>query len=456
MKIFKEPAVPEDQLLLLPPNVADFVAEDAAVRIFSELVDQLDCSALRDRHKGGGAPAYDPVMLFKVLVFGLSEGIRSSRRLARCLTYDVRFMYLVRMSRPDFRTIARFRKSREEAIAVLFRETVLLAKGMGLVLLEHGSVDGTKLVSQASRRRYIRADELEASLTKLDDRIAQLLREMAETDAAEDLEHGDGPGDGVPDELRNLEERKKRLQQAKADLASQGTKAVVTTDPESRLMKTGDGLRPSYNAQAVVDSNVQIIVAADVTQEAVDARQLRPMLERVKSTMEELPKQVTADGGYWSKDSLDYTQEQNLDAYIAPAGTKENKLAGWTYDKDRDVLLSPNEEEYVYSTKRVNRGRTYRGYRCRKTRHLKWINNDADQIMRMRGKVATQEGKAIYRKRQTIVEPVFGHIKGPLGLQKLLLRGLTGARIEYLLACIAHNLGKMAGVRQKNSAFNPA
>jgi transposase len=448
VKIFKEPVVPEDQLLLLPPNVADFVAQDASVRIFSELVDQLDCSALRAPHKGGGAPAYDPVMLFKVLVFGLSEGIRSSRRLAGSLTRDMHFMYLARMSRPDFRTIARFRRCHEEAIASLFVQTVVLARRMGLALLEHGSVDGTKLGSQASMRSYQRGDELEASLARIDQRIAELLREMEETDAAEDREHGDGPGDGIPDELRNLHERKKRLEQAKADLQSQGTRAVVMTDPQSRLMKTTEGLRPSYNAQAVVDSGAQIILAADVTQDEADARQLRPLLEKVKSAVDGLPVQVTADGGYWSKDSLDYVDEQKLDAYIAPKGAKEDNLAGWVYDEERDILTSSQGEEHIYSTKRKSRGRTYRGYRCPKTRKLKWINEDRVQIAAMRAKVATPEGKAIYRRRQTIVEPVFGHIKGPYGLRKLLLRGLSGAKIEYLLACITHNLGKMVSVRQ--------
>src|SRR5690349_23662071 len=135
-KLFKDPAVPVDQLFLLPPSVADFVAEDAPVRVLSELIDQLDLESLLKAYRGGGAPAYDPAMLFKVLVFGLSEGIRSSRRLAGALTYDVRYMYLARMSQPDFRTICRFRRSQGEAIVGLFTETVLLAKQMGLVLLE--------------------------------------------------------------------------------------------------------------------------------------------------------------------------------------------------------------------------------------------------------------------------------------------------------------------------------
>ena len=456
MKIYKEPVVPEDQLLLLPPNIADFVVEDARVRIFSELVDQLDCRTLRELHTGGGAPAYDPVMLFKVLVFGCSEGVHSSRRLASMVAYDVRFMYLARMSQPDFRTIARFRQLQEKAIIELYAQTVLLARRMGLVLLEHVSVDGTKLRSGASMRRYRRADKLEESLATTEQRIAELLREMEETDAAEDEEHGDGPGDGIPDELRRLDARKKRLEQAKKELQAQGTKAIVTTDPESRMMKTNNGILPSYNAQAAVDSAAQIIVAAEVTQQATDAHQLRPMLEQVKSTMDGLPEQVTADGGYWSKESLDYVQEQNLDAYIAPAGTKEDNLAGWEYDKERDVLRSPDGEEYIYSTKRKNRGRTYRGYRCPLSRKLKWMNEDASQIAQMREKVAAPEGKAIYRRRQAIVEPVFGHIKGPIGLQRLRLRGLRGAKIEYLLACITHNLGKMANIQQPNTASNPA
>jgi transposase len=365
-------------------------------------------------------------------------------------------MYLARMSQPDFRTIARFRRSQEEAIARLFTQTVLLASRMGLVLLEHAAVDGTKIGSRASMHRYWRADDLEECLARTDQRIAEVLQEMEEADSAEDEEHGDGPGDGIPDELRSLQARKRRLEQVKQELQTQGTKAIAATDPESRMMKTREGVLPSYNAQAVVDAGAQIIVAAAVTQEAIDARQLRPMLEQANDAVGGLPEQVTADAGYWSKDSLDYVGEQELDAYIAPAGTKQDNLAGWVYDKERDVLHSPEGEEYLYSTKRKMRGRTYRGYRVPKTRRMRWINNDADQIRRMREKVATPEGKAIYRRRKTIVEPVFGHIKGPIGLRKLLLNGLSGARIEYLLACSAHNLMKMVSAMTNSQAKCPA
>jgi len=456
VKIFKEPAVPVDQLFLLPPSVTDFVPEDAPVRLLSELIDQLDLEPLLKAYRGGGAPAFDPVMLFKVLVFGLSEGIRSSRRLAGALTYDVRYMYLARMSRPDFRTICRFRRSQGEAIVGLFAETVLLAKQMGLVLLEHTAVDGTKLRAQGSMQRYRKAHELDEVLAKTQERVVQLLKEMEETDSAEDDEHGDGPGDGIPDELRSLQERKKRYEQAKAEMEAAGARAVVTTEPESRMMKTADGVLPCYNAQAVVDSAAQIVVAAEVTQDAVDFHQLGPMLERAKQTVDALPEKVTADGGYWSKESLDYVDQQKLDAYIAPAGAKEDKLAGWVYDAERDVLLSPEGEEHVYSTQRLNRKRRYRGYRNPRTGKMKWLNEDAEQIAGMRRKVASPEGKAIYNRRKTIVEPVFGHIKDAYGMRRLLLRGKSGAKIEYLLACITHNLSKMAGANTARKTLSPA
>ena len=456
MKVFKTPFVPEDQLLLLPPNIADLVPEDSEVRIFSELVDQLNASALYAPYKGGGAPAYDPLMLFKVMVFGSTQGMRSSRQLARALAYDVRFMYLSRMSRPDFHTIARFRRLHEAAIRALFTQSVMLANEMGLVLMEQAAVDGTKLVAHGSKRRYRRQEELDESLGKVQERIARVLKEMEEADAQEDEEHGDGPGDGIPEELRSLKARKERLEQAKKDLGEQLVRAVVMTDPESRMMQTTGGIRPAFNAQAVVDSKAQIIVAADVTKEQSDARQLKPMLEQAKDTVGEHSDKVVADGGSWSKDSLDYAQAQNLDAYIAPAGTKEDNLAGWTYDPGQDVWRSPSGDEHLFSATRQQHGRTYRLYRCPKNRRMKWVNQDAAQMQGMRQKVATPEGKAIYKKRQTIVEPVFGHLKGPYGLRKLLLCGLSGARIEYLLACTAHNLSKMAHLQKTNPAAFPA
>lgn len=471
-KVFKTPAVPVDQLLLLPPNVADLVPEDGLARILSELVDRLDCRALVEPYKGGGPPAYDPVMMFKVLVFGCTEGIRSSRRLARALTYDVRFMYLARMSTPDFRTIARFRRTHEKAIAQLFAETVLLANQMGLVLLEFTAVDGTKLEAQGSRRNYRHSDELDADLARTKERIAQILSELEKADTLEEQQDnvsGDGNSndsngsngngssgslDDIPEELRTLQARKARLDELKAELQSQQetqrandvkeVSALVTTDPDSRMMMTTNGIRPCFNAQMVVDGAAQIVMAADVTQQVTDSRQLKPMLDQLQDTIGRLPDQVAADAGYWSKTNLDYSQSQRLNAYIAPAGTKTDNMAGWKYIAERDVWLCPEGGEHLFLSTRERYGRTYRLYRKAGTKKPKWVNDDNEQMTRMRAKVASPDGKAAYKRRQVVVEPVFGHIKGSYGLRRLLLRGKSGAKIEFLLACIAHNLGKIA------------
>jgi len=443
MKVFKEPEVPTDQLLLLPPNVEDFVPMDAPVRVLSEIVDLLDCSSLQEAYPGGGAPAYDPIVLFKGLVFGDSQGVRSSRQLARAFEHDLRFMYLARMSKPSYRTICRFRCANQKAIEELFLQTVLFARRLKLALLDHVSVDGTKLDAAGSKRQYFTTESVEAGLAKLAEKIAQIMANMAANDAREDLEYGEGPDDGIPDALRNLLERKARLEQAKAEMEARGLGAIILTDPDSRMMKTNAGPRPAFNAQAVVDAQAQIIVAADVTLDAADAHQLRPMLEQVEKTLGEMPDQVTADGGYWSKDSLDFVEERNVDAYIAPGGCTENTLEGWTYDASADTYTSPDGDIYRFSCIRTSHGRASRVYHCRRTRKQKWVAVDAAQIIRMREKVRSVEGRAIYRLRQIIVEPVFGHIKGAFGLRKLLMRGLSGARFEYLLACITHNLGKI-------------
>jgi transposase len=259
------------------------------------------------------------------------------------------------------------------------------------------------------------------------------------------------------------------LERAKELLAEQGAKTpnlktVATTDPQSRLMKTRVGFRAAYNAQAVVDDKNQIILAAEVTQQEADNAQLAPMLEQVRHNCGELPRQASADTGYWSLASLEYASSQGVDAYI-PAAAKTPRQAtaldGWTYDPDTDAFRSDAGEEMYFNRERERGGRNYRIYRkCvggrkgRKGRKEVWIRTNGLLAEAMRAKLITPEGRAIYKRRQEIVEPVFGHLKACLGLQRLLLRGLQGARIEYLLACTAHNLGKI--VRRQALTFAKA
>jgi len=424
--------------------VDDFVGPQDPVRILSEVLDSIDSSRLYARYEGGGAPAYDPLMLLKVLVFGNCLGILSSRKLASSLRYDVRFMYLAQMGRPDFRTIARFRKNHLDTVKYLFAESVRICLTMGLVLLEHGAADGTKLEANVSGKQTYKAERLEKKLSSIEEKIAELLLQAEEIDAQEDAEHGDAAGDEIPAELKDLKRRKERLEAAKKALQETGRQSVAATDLESRLMKTTAGNRPAYNAQAVVDGANQIVVAAAVTQAESDNRELAPLLEQVEANTGGLPKQVTADGGYFSPQSLACVEEKSLDAYIPDPVSLKERNPGWEYDRENDRFMGPSGEVLTFRRKRTKRSVLYHIYRGAGTRKEVWVRQDGDRAARMRAKMQTPEAKQVYRLRKQIVEPFFGHLKGPLNLRRLLMRGLSGATTQYLLACTAHNMMKLA------------
>jgi hypothetical protein len=155
---------------------------------------------------------------------------------------------------------------------------------------------------------------------------------------------------------------------------------------------------------------------------------------------------VLADGGYWSKDSLDFLEEHGVDGYINPSCVPRNPLAGWAYDEATETYTSPEGKRYRRQRERPKHGRIYTIYQCSTDGRQKWANREAPQLDNMRDKVLSPEGQNIYGRRQAIVEAVFGHVKGRYGLRRLFLRGLAGARFEFLLACITHNIGKMAGL----------
>lgn len=448
MKLFRDAPSPREQAFLLPPSVEEFVRLDAPVRLLSEMIDQLDSRTLYQRYGGGGAPAYDPKMMLKVLVFGYSQGIRSSRRLAKALEHDLRFMFLSGMSRPDFHTLCRFRKENQEFIQRLFTQTVCLARSLGLVLLEHVAVDGTKLEANAARRHVVDKEQIGSEFKRVEEAVARILAQAAAQDEAEDAEYKESRGDEVPDELKDLKKRKERLDEALKALEESGRKTLVRTDPESRLMKAHAGYRAAYNAQAAVDHKHQVIVAAEVTQQEADTLELEPMLDQVQANCEALPQKTSADRGYWSQRSLEYVKRRGINAYIAvPSKSRRQRhvLDGWVYDPEQDLFRSDSGREMGFSRERVKDSRRYRIYRTRKG-GLKevWVRKHCDDALAMAAKLATEEGKAVYRLRQQIVEPVFGRLKEALGLRRLLLRGVNGARIEYLLACSAHNLFKIS------------
>jgi transposase len=450
------------QILLLPPSLDDWLPEDHLARFVADLVDEvLDLGpVLADYTDRRGYPPYDPRLMVRLLIYGYTTGVRSSRAIERKCVDDVAFRFLTADQAPDFRSIARFRRRHLDALAGLFTQSLHLATRLGMVKMGRVALDGTKLEANASKHKAMsygrlvdREEQVEAEIAHLEAAARALLADAEATDTAEDTKFGaDGKDVDLPAELDRREKRLARLQaaraqieaeaaekarrhtedkerrrrqragtsdeqaiadagQAAADRARPKPKAQANfTDPDSRIMKNSDGAYiQAYNAQAVVDEAHQVITAADVTTNASDALNYTTMLDQSARNTGTHPRQALVDAGYCSEANLEAAKDRQLSR-----GT-DTFMATGRLGHDEQVPPAP-------------RGR---------------IPANATLKQRMARKLRTKPGKAAYSRRKAIVEPVFGQIMTCQNGRRLLLRGEDGARAEWRLLAACHNLRKI-------------
>ena len=438
-----------NQLLLLAPNLNDWLPQQHLARFISDVVGSLDLKPLlqRFRDSGQGGAAFHPAMMLKVLLYAYCVGVPSSRKIAQALIDNVAFRWLAANNRPDFRTIASFRRNHIGHLKSLFIQVLLLCKQAGMVRVGVVALDGTKVAANASlsrNRTWKHLDEREQALLA---EVEAMLGRAEATDAEEDKRFGDDSGDGLP-KVATAKERLALIRKAKAELEAQAQertkeqeaaqkarereeqktgkkkrgpkpKAINQevdseakanlTDPESRIMKTRKGFIQGYNAQAVVSED-QIVVACDVVQECNDVGQLVPMVEAAEVNLYEIgeePGKVLADAGYCSEDNLEYMARLGApDPYIAVKKDHKQRV---------DDEPAP-------------RGR---------------LPKDLTRRQRMERKLKTKAGKAFYKLRGQIVEAVFGQIKDCRKLSRFLLRGLEKVKGEFALWSLTHNLLKL-------------
>lgn len=439
-----------DQVLLLPPSLDEWLPADHLARFIADLVDEhLDLSAIHAAYKEGrGAPPYDPRLMVRLLLYGYTTGVRSSRGLEKACTDIVAFRWLAAGAAPDYRAIARFRKRHLAALGNLFLQALALCQAAGMVSLGQVALDGTKVRANASKRKamsYARLTDKEKILAQ---EVTDLLAEAEQTDRLEDARYGKNKrGDELPEELARRESRLATLRAAKKSLeeeaaavaaeqarvkarakgededtvaqaaAEAAAKAVVRpkaqrnfTDPESRIMLTGDGsFQQCYNAQAVVDADHQVIIATDVNACAADVITLIPMVTQATSNTGRAPAQVLADAGYCSAANLDAAAD-----LTATTGT--------------EFFIATGRRRHGEPAPLASRGR---------------IPSAATGKQRMARKLATKTGRAVYARRKAVVEPVFGQMSILQDAKQLLLRGLEAARGEWLLLATCHNFRKL-------------
>lgn len=444
-----------DQMFLMPPSISDWVAEDHLARFVSELVEEvLDLDPfLAVFTEKRGFPPYDPRLMLKVLIYGYTTGVRSSRRIEKACHDDVAFRFLAANQAPDFRSIARFRRRHLAALDALFLEILKLCQQAGMVKLGRVGLDGSKVRANASRRKamsYKRMTEREADLqAEVDD----LLADAEATDTAEDDEFGsDGRDVDLGAEMARREGRLAKIRRAKADLEADATRRAAAdaarktwhktagsddataeqryedttsaadqaaaqatvpdkaqrnfTDPDARIMKTSDGsFHYCYNAQTAADEANQVIVATRLSNRSADCPEFVSLLDEVTANCGVAPGQVVADAGYFSEDNVAAADQRQVDALIATGRLTHAK-----------------------KPPAAPRGR---------------IPNNATVKQRMARKLRTKPGQASYARRKAIIEPVFGQIDTVQGGKQVLLRGEEAAAHEWRFIAACHNTRKL-------------
>src|SRR6195256_5178228 len=369
-----------DEPLLLPPVVQEFVAKDHLARFVLNLVREeielaeITASCDSDR----GQPPFDPTMMTTLLLYSYCCGIYSSRRIAKACRERVDFMSIVGFDAADFRTVSEFRRRHLKALSALFTQILHLCETAGLVKLGHVALDGTKIKANASKHKAMSYERMEKRAAELEAEVARWLKVAEASDAAEDKLYGaDKTGEEMPDWVADKKRRAERIRKAKAELEAKAAaeaklKAAAEaqqqreaegrkkpgrqaappsttpdpkaqknfTDPESRIMKSKDGFVQAYNAQIVVDSQAQIIVAQDVTQSPVDSGQLVPMTDAIETNLGRKPGQVSADAGYCSEANLEALENRSIDGYVA-TGRARDAVAGNVKGGDDDAPGAP-------------------------------------------------------------------------------------------------------------------
>ena len=486
-----------EQTLLLPPSPVDWLPQNHLVFFLLDLAAELDLGEIHAYYRQKdprGEKAYEPRMMVVLLLYAYCVGLPSSRKIEKACWEDAAFRVLTGNQQPDHSRISDFRRRHLAALAGLFVQVLRLCQKAGLVSLGHVALDGTKLRANASKHKAMSHERMLKSERQLEGEMRALLRKAELIDAQEDGQYGKGKrADELPEELQRRASRLEWIRKAKAEMEAEAAAAKAHqrkeqaeaaeqdateaeasgdakagkraarrargarkraddaqtlaieaaeaaglelvsmaetdplampqrtlptdatgkpkpsaqrnfTDPDSYILKGGDGWIQGYNCQAAIDRDHQVLVAIGVSNQASDAVHLLPMLKRIEVNTGQLPGALIADAGYCSAANLEVCEQQGLEAYI--------------------------------STSRQQHGHRPRPSRGRAPRSL-------DARGRMDRKLRSVGGQAIYALRKTIVEPVFGQIKGARGLDRFRLRGLEKVNGEWALMATTHNILKL-------------
>lgn len=462
------------------PSADLALPQEHVARAVDDIIEKLGLDRCNRKYlHTPGEAAYDVRGMAKILIYAYARGITSSREMARQCEENIAFQFLTRGDCPDFRTISLFRRKKRHLLRWIFRQTVALARQMGIARLGLVALDSVKLAANASAEKKMTGAELAEELRKLDAYLAQ----VKATDQKEDSQYGASQrGDELPADISNAQQRKEKLEKALAALREQQAAAkreppqnVSTVDPEARWVKKQGKFIRGYSAQVAADVEQQVIVAVKAAAQATDSEQLNPMLQQIEKTVGQAPDQLVADSAYYTDDAVLEAAKSRTDCVVPDSETaaelnnpKRGESEGaayhtnrFKYDELNDEFTCPQGKVLKFWKTHSRRGPTkvYRCWDCTTcpvrascTNHARGFRSievkpDHAEVRKIRDKFKTDAAKAVYRRRK-IIEGIFGRWQHNWGIRRLRLRGLAGFSAELHLLAIAHNMTKLFKVQQ--------
>jgi len=490
------------QSVLIPVSLEEQLMPGTLEFAIHTLVEtRIDTSIFEARYSNDetGRLAYDPKILLKVVLFGYSRGLISSRQIERACRENVTFMALTCREQPDHSTIAAFVSSMKEEIKSMFRDVLLVCEEEGLLSGTFFALDGCKLASNASKEWSGTIKDLRWKKEKIEKKVKELVEEQVKLDRGDDEDEPGRRLSGGAERERQIERLLKKAERLERWLQENGPKMgrqgreikSNVTDNESAIMVTSHGTIQGYNGQALVDSKDQVIVHAEAFGEAQDLHLIPPVLEGAKENMRAIGcgedyfegKTFTADSNYHSPPNLRKCEEEGLDAYIPdkrfrrrdPRFEREHRqrqrrtdrltLGDFEYQEERDEYRCPQGRVFRLEVKEtVNDGVIYRRYsndgegckgcelkaRCirRNKAKRRYVMVPVGSVIgnltkAMAAKIDSEKGRRIYHHRIAIAEPVFANIRIDKAMNRFTLRGKIKVNIQWLLYCMVHNIGKI-------------
>lgn len=454
------------QMNLFPASIEDHVAIDDPVRVYDAFVESLNLSELGITwdETQVGPPEYEPKSMLKLLVYGYSYGIRSSRKLERATHHNLSFIWLMGGLTPDYKTIARFRKNNKKALKNILKQCARLCIKLGLIAGNTLFVDGTKIRANASINQTWTEEKCQRTLAKVDEQIDAILKECDAIDATEQNQESYVK---LQDELKDKEALKSKIQSIVQEIQSQQGSSINMTDPECAKMQSRQGTHAGYNGQIVVDEKHGLIVESDVVNDNNDRNQFANQIEQAQEILGHPCQNACADAGYANTDDLKQIVDQGINVVVPSqeqiSRTEPKPFAKdqFQYDSQNNRYVCPEGNSLIW--KRFDKQKDCHIYEISKTslclnckhfgvcttsqngrRIMRLLNEELKK--RLEDNYKKEESQTIFKLRKQKVELPFGHIKHNLGVQAFLLKGRDGAKAEMSLLASCFNVARMMSV----------